>query len=423
MNDQTVLTTKCLVLDDSVIYADAVRLMLADEPGMQVHNSHTGLGEGLRAARKLRPDIVILSGDTPGVASVVEGLDNSVPDAPVIVVFGGDEPQLARECVLAGAQLCLYGLDDRDELVASVQRLVSRERRRRSHIVERASSAETKQARVIAFHSAKGGAGTSTVLVNAAMALRKLTNKRIVIIDAALQSGDVGVLLDIDDTRNISDLIAHIKEMDADLIDEVMAEHSSGVRVLLAPQQLERSELVTPEYFNKIVGVLRKSADYVLIDTPPALDAVSLAALDGADQVVLISTPEVAALRNTARFIQLATKLGYSTDKLYLVINRASSRGGVRMEDIREHLKHPVGMQIRSAGKAMVAAANKGTPAALTQSRFGPAKSFRQLAMFLESSERTGKRQERALKASWLKKSRTASQGKGAESSTHKIHA
>ncbi len=191
--------------------------------------------------------------------------------------------------------------------------------------------------------------------------------------------------------------------------------------MLLAPTQLERSELVTADHFNKILGVLRKNADYVLIDTPPALDAVSMMALDSADHIVLVSTPEVAALRNTARFMQLATKLGYPADKLFLLINRSSSKGGVRMEDIREHLKHPIGMsRVRSADRTMVAAANKGTPAVLAGGRFGVGKSFRQLATILESSERTGKREQRALKNSWLKKGRAESRGKAAENTaTH----
>ncbi len=415
MNEQAVMATKVLVLDDSVIYADAVRELLSSEPDMQVHNSHTGLGEGVRAARKLHPDVIVLSGDTPGAASVVESLDDSVPDAPIIVVFGGQEPEVARECVLAGAQLCLYGLEDRAELVEGIRRLVARERRRRSHIVSKVTGGEKKLARVIAFHSAKGGAGTSTMLVNAALALRQQTKKRVVIVDAALQSSDVGVLLDIDHNANIADLIPHLKELDWDLVNEIMATHSSGVQVLLAPTQLERSELVTADHFSKILTVLRKNADYVLIDTPPALDAVSMTALDAAEHIVLVSTPEVAALRNTARFIQLATKLGYPNEKLFLLINRSGSKGGVRMEDIREHLKHPVGLQVRSAGRTMVAAANKGTPAVLAGGRFGVAKSFRQLALLLESSERTSKREQRALKASWLKKSRAEARGKSGE--------
>lgn len=420
MNEQAVMSTKVLVLDDSVIYSDAVRAILSSESDMHVHNSHTGLGEGLRAARKLHPDVIVLSGDTPGAASVVESLDSALPDAPIIVVFAGQEPEVARECVIAGAQLCLYGLEDREELVEGIRRLVARERRRRSHIVARVTGDDKKLARVIAFHSAKGGAGTSTMLVNAALALRKLTNKRIVVVDAALQSSDVGVLLDIDHSANISDIIPHLKELDWDLLQEIMATHSSGVQVLLAPTQLERSEMVTADHFNKILAVLRKNADYVLVDTPPALDAVGMTALDSADHIVLVSTPEVAALRNTARFIQLATKLGYPAEKLFLLINRSTSKGAVRLEDIREHLKHPIGMQVRSSGRAMVAAGNKGTPVALSDGRFGPAKSFRQLAMILESSERTGKREKRALKASWLKKGRAEARGKGAENAiTH----
>lgn len=406
MSEQSIISIKCLVLDDSVIYADAIEQVLVREPGMEVAKSHTGFGEGLRAARKLHPDVILVAGDTPGVGSLVESLDEAVPQAPVIVVFAGDEPELARECVLAGAQLCLYGLEDQEQLIASVHRLVARERRRRTEIVAQAAGGQQKLARVIAFHAAKGGSGTTTMLVNSAVALASHTKKRVVVVDAAMQSSDVGVFMDINHSASITDLLPHMKELDSDLVTEILATHESGVQVLLAPAELERAELLTAEQFGKILGVLRKSADYILIDTPPVLDAVSMVALDAADQIVLVSTPEVAALRNTARFMQLGSKLGYPPEKLFLLLNRAGSKGGIRKDDLQQHLKQAVGLQVRSAGRQFVNAANKGAPLASGKGRFGPGKAFRQLAVILDSSERTSKRQERARRAAWLKVSR-----------------
>ncbi len=229
--------------------------------------------------------------------------------------------------------------------------------------------------------------------------------------DAALQSSDVGVMMDIDSSTNITDLLAHMKDLDGDLIEEVMAKHESGVMVLLGPAHLERAELIRDEHFAKILTVLRNHADYILIDTPTTIDMVSMVALDAADQIVLVSTPEVTALRNTARFIQLSAKLGYPADKIFLLLNRTGSKGAVRLDDIREHLKHPIGMQIRSAGKEMVPAANKGVPVEMTFKRFGVGKSFRQLATVLDTGEREAKRRQRATRASWLK-GRSSADGK-----------
>lgn len=410
MQEHSVTSTRCLVLDDSVIYAEAIGQILGSEPAMEVHTSATGFGEGVRAARRLHPDVIIIAGDTPGVASVVESLDSAVPEAPIIVVFGGDEPALARECELAGAQRCLYDLYDGGELVLTIRRLVARERRRRAQIVARAQGGQPRLARVVAFHSAKGGTGTTTMLVNAAVALRKLSGRRVAIVDGAMQSGDVGVLLDIDHSSNITDLIAHLAELDGDLVDEVMAPHASGVQVLLAPPEIERAELLTPDQFVKILGVLRKSVDYVLVDTSSTLDGVSMAALDAADQIVLVSTPEVPALRNTARFMQLAAKLGYPPEKLFLLLNRAGSRSAVATADVKQHLKTEIGLTMPSAGRSMVAAVNKGAPAAMEHGRWGPAKQFRQLAHVIESSELTSKRQARARRAAWLRRDREGGQ-------------
>ncbi len=411
MSEHTLTSLKCLLLDDSVIYAEAVSRMLANEPSIELHSAHAGFGDGVRAARKLHPDVILVGGDTPDVASIVEALDTALPEAPVIVLFTSEEPELGRECVLAGAQLCLYRLDDQEELIASMRRLVARERRRRQQVLATATS-EKKPARVIAFHGAKGGSGTTTITINAAVALATLSKKRVIVIDASVQSGDVGVLLDIDHAATMIDLLPHMKDLDYDLIRDVMATHESGVQVLLAPTDLERAELVTNEHFSKILGVLRKNADYVLIDTPPVLDTVSMTALDAADQVVLVATPEVPALRNTARFMQLAAKLGYPSEKLFLLLNRAGSKGAVRNEDIKTHLKHEIGLQIPSVGSSLVQAGNKGVPVALNRKRFGPAKAFRQLAVILDSGERAAKQKQRDRKAGWLKLSRSSAKSK-----------
>ncbi len=404
MPEQTsLMSLKCLVLDDSVIYAEAIKQMLASEPGIEIINSHTSFGEGVRAAKKHKPDIVLLAGDTPGVSSIVESLDSSVPEIPIIVLFSSEEPDLARECILAGAQLCLYSLDDRNELVSSIRRLVARERRRRTQIVAQATGDQPRLARVLTFHSAKGGSGTTTMVVNTAISLAQFTKKRVVIVDAALQSADVGVLLDLDHPTNIADLMPHMKELDEDLLSEIMATHSSGVKVLLAPSQIERSELITEEQFLRIIGVLRKAADYVLIDTPHILDAVSMAALDTCDQIVVVSTPEVAALRNTARFLQLTSRLGYPQEKIFLLINRAGSKGAVNLDDIKKHIKYEIGATIPSGGKKMISATNTGVPVTMEKGKSSMAKAFITLATKLSEGELESRRKRTAKIISWIR--------------------
>ncbi len=412
MPEQTLTSIKCLVLDDSVIYAERLTALLTLEPGFEVHTSRTGFGEELRAARKYHPDVILLSGDTPGAASVVENLDNALPDVPVVVVFSEESPQLAHECILAGARFCLFNLEDREDVVGSLRRLIAREKRRRSQIVAQASDSKQRLARVIAFHSAKGGAGTTTLAVNAAIALATHLKKRVVIVDAALQSTDVGVFLDLDHSANITDLIAHIKELDEDLLNEIMARHDSGVQVLLGPSEIEHAEMITSEQFSKILAALRKQADYIIIDTPPVLDAIAMTALDTADQIVLLSTPEVPALRNTARFLQLSAKLGYPPEKLFLLLNRVGSKGAVSLEDIKQHLRVEVAMKIKSYGGSLVPAVNKGSPVAVKRSRFGPARSFRELAEKLDVHERAAKKRQRTRISALLRSSRQAEKGR-----------
>lgn len=398
---------KCLILDDSVIYADSLRRVLTQEAGFDFHSAHTGFGEEARAVRKYSPHVILLSGDIPGVASVLETLDSMLPEIPLVVVFSEPSPQLEQECVLAGARFCLTNLEDQEEVQISLRRLALREKRRKETMATRARD-EKKRAQVIAFRGAKGGVGTSTMAINTAVALAKHVGKRVIVIDAALQASDAGVLLDVHTSTNITDLIAHMKDLDADLLSEVMGTHESGVRVLLGPSNIEHAEMVTPEQFKIILNELKKQADYIVVDTPAALDAVSMASLDEADQIVLVGTPEISALRNAARFISLASKLGYSEEKLFLVLNKANLKGAIRLEDIKDHLRFPIGFKVKTYSKAMLTAINQGKPVAMNKSRFGAPKTFRQMAMTLDGRDRTIKRQQRVRVSALLRRNRQA---------------
>ncbi len=216
--------------------------------------------------------------------------------------------------------------------------------------------------KVLAVFSPKGGVGRTTIAVNLAVAIAQLSDGRVVLVDGNLTFGDVGVMLNLPPTRTISDLIPYTNQLDEDLIDTILATHSSGVRVLLAPPKPELADLVSPEHMGLILARLRELFDYVVVDTMTTLNDVTLAILDTADKVLVVTTPEIPAIKNVRSFLDTAAALGYPAEKIELILNRADASPGINIGEIETTLGRRFIARINSGGLSVVEAANRGTP-------------------------------------------------------------
>jgi len=252
-----------------------------------------------------------------------------------------------------------------------VKRVYEREIVRREQVAATTSPPTGAQAaagddaddhQVIAVFSPKGGAGRTTIATNLALALSRETGRRVALVDANLQFGDVGVLLNLNPkNRSVIDAVEH-GEPDGDIIESVMIDHSTGIRVMLAPPTPEGADLVTPAYLRKIVDQLRTTHDYVIVDVPSGLNDHTLTVLDAADQILIISALEITTIKNVRLFLEVADQLEYDRSKLRLVINRSDSAQGIRIGDVEASIRRPIDGTIVSDGRLAVLAVNRGVP-------------------------------------------------------------
>lgn len=229
-----------------------------------------------------------------------------------------------------------------------------------------APSRQADQARgdgqIIAIHGAKGGVGATTVAVNLAVALRLETQARIALVDANLYSGDVAVSLNLAVRGSLADLLPHLRNLDGDFLDRAAVRHISGIVAFPAPDDFERAQAIGGEQIGRILGALRRHYDYVVVDTCSLPDQVTARTLEVADRIVLVFTPEIPALKNAARFLNLAEESGYGDQRLIAVLNRDNSRGAVGRDDIATHLRVRIAATLPSEGQTVVGAANVGEP-------------------------------------------------------------
>lgn len=353
-----------LIVDDIADTRDNLKKLLLFEKDMEVVGAAADGRQAIEAARKLSPDIVLMDINMPGLdgISATEAIRTQGLPSQVIMMSVQDESDFLRRSMLAGAREFLVKPFSGEELVLAIRRVYERADRPATQAIAGAVESESHAGRIVAVFSPKGGVGRTTIASNLAIALKLEHEKSVALVDCSLPFGDVGVILNLQPTKTIVDLLPHVASLDGDLLHDLLLRHSSGVDVLLAPTRPEMAELVTADSLKAILSKLRESYDYVVADTAPSFHETNLAVLDLSDRIVVPLTLEVPAIKNVRLFLEVAHALGYPRDKLQLVLNRAGNGAGISSGDVEARLGRPIAVRIASDGLLATFAMNQGMP-------------------------------------------------------------
>ena len=214
---------------------------------------------------------------------------------------------------------------------------------------------------VVSVFAPKGGVGKTTVAVNVAVALRQQTRAEVLLFDADVGVGNVTSVLDVPYKLGLADLSDSPPEEWTDTaFEQMVSVHpGSGVRVLTWGTDPAESERVSVDLLIAALRWGRNHHSYVIIDNHPGYDDRTMAMLAVSNEIFLVVTPEVGALRNSAQFLELARELGLG-NVIKVIVNRANH--GIRLEDMSSSLGLPVSATIVSSGPKAVIASNEGTP-------------------------------------------------------------
>jgi len=363
-----------VIVDDIAETREHLAKLLSFEADMNVAGSVASGQEVIRLATEIDVDVVLLDINMPGLDGIAtaELLAIKAPTSAIIMMSVQGEPDYLRRAMLAGAREFLVKPFSSDELAASIRQVHERERQKLDRVAgaRPASPAPATnlpprrgQGKVVTFFSPKGGVGRTTLAVNFAVAARTELNMRVALVDGGLQFGDVGVLLNLNPkNQSIADVAREMVGGDLGTLEATLVEHSSGVRVLMAPPSPEMAELVTPDHLARIIAALRTTHDLVVIDSSPVLQDVTLSFLDQSDVVFAVLTLEITNIKNMRSFLALTDQLGYPEDKVQLLLNRADSGYGIRQQDVESSIGRKISHSVVSDGRTVVYALNRGVP-------------------------------------------------------------
>jgi pilus assembly protein CpaE len=368
---------RVLIVDDIPETRDHLAKLLGFEADVDVVGSAASGAEALELAASLLPDIVLMDINMPdmdGIAATEE-LSRTVPTASVVMMSVQGEADYLRRSMLAGAREFLVKPFSSDELTGSIRQVHSRERDKMSRIAVAAPAVSGggpvgggepgEPGIVAAVFSPKGGVGRTTVAVNMAVAAATELGKKVVVVDGSFQFGDVGVLLNLNPkNKSIADLVPELEQAGegVESIDTFVINHSAGIRVLLAPPSPEMAELITPSGIRRVIEALRRNHDLVIVDCTSQFNDTTLSILDAADVVLTMLSLEITSIKNMRLFLEVADQLGYESGKVRLVLNRADSALGIRIQDVEHSIGRKVDETIVSDGRSVVYALNRGVP-------------------------------------------------------------
>jgi pilus assembly protein CpaE len=408
---------KVLIVDDIPETRDHLSKLLGFEGDVEVVGAAAGGPEAIDLATKLRPDVVLMDINMPGMDGITatERLAADVPTAAVIMMSVQGEADYLRRSMLAGAREFLVKPFSSDELTASIRQVWTREKEKQSRYAPVVATPERgggdgtgDPASITAVFSPKGGVGRTTVAVNLAVAAAQ-SGKKVALVDASFQFGDVGVLLNLNPrNKSIADLASELQAGEADSLDAFMVSHSSGVRVLLAPPSPEQAELIGPAAVQKVLQALRSDFEMIVVDCPSNFNESTLAVLDEADLILTLLTLEITSVKNMRLFLEVCEQLGYGPEKIRLVLNRADSTLGIRVADVEHSIGRKVDHTIVSDGRSVVYALNRGVPFFLSNREAQVSQDIQRLAMAVTGPPPTtaaAKPTDKAAKAAANRKS------------------
>jgi len=362
---------RILIVDDIAESRDNVAKLLRFEPDVEVVGTADNGEQAIDLCERLEPHIVLMDVNMPGMDGITATtrITSRMPNTAVIMMSVQNEPEYLRRSMMAGAREFLAKPFSLDELIDSIRHVNQLAQQSRKVVTEGPVAHSTsgpvrnRKAKIISLFSLKGGVGRTTLAANLAVAIRNRNpDKEVAIIDGNLLHGDMGVVMNATEQKSISDIVRNFHNLDRDLITDILVTHSSGVKLLAAPPDAQSGEQVTGEHMRQIMQYLINMFDYIIVDTRPSFDEITLSLLDHSDKILLMLTLELTAIKGAKQYLELSDLLGYDSDRISLVINRSTLQAGIPVDDVGASLKGDIIARLPDEPLLAMRAINEGVP-------------------------------------------------------------
>lgn len=323
--------------DQSLVFQLSTALQEMD--GVQVLQAVDSTEDLVAAVLRLDPDLVLVHDELgPNPAhQVVRDLGMRRPACSAVMVTAEPSPDAFAAAMEAGARGVVSHPISFEDLRSRVESAAATSlNMRRVLATTTPSDSGPGRARVVTFVGAKGGVGTTTVATHLSLdVVRCAPSVRLCLVDLDLEKGDVTGLVEVRYRASLSDLAKVADDLSPRAVADAVVVHESGVHLLLTPADIRDVEAITPRALREIMAVLRQDYDVVVVDAGAHVTPAQAAAVELADEVVAVVTPDVVAVRGLRRSISMWEGLAVRKENdLRVLLNRVSRQSSLSAQSI-----------------------------------------------------------------------------------------
>ena len=351
-----------VVVGRSLSPQERTRLRTSSRTQLAIVAELPNVPQVLEELARLRPQavMVLLSGDPAHAFQLVERIRQDLPKTSVVCSSEDNSPEVILQSFRSGAIEFLRQPFDESEIAKVFDK-----------IGQQSGTEESTVGRVVAVYASKGGCGTTFFVANMAASLARLTGKKATVVDLNLQAGDQPLYMGLEPNYSIHDVVRNFDRLDDQLLANYLTTRWKNLSLLAAPTEIGKDEDIRVEHVTKAISLLRSQADFVVIDPPRILNEITIAALDAADEVILLLTLDIPSIRGAKRTLDIFSRLGYDRKRIKVVVNRYSRTPEFELKQVEKVLETQVFGTIANDYQAAMSSINVGEPLVLskTQSR------------------------------------------------------
>ena len=309
----------------------------------------------------------------------IRNLHNQDPALVLMLVAEEVTADLLRKGMRAGVSDVIESPLDEEKIEAAIEQFAHDVLKRKTTTGTPEVSRSGEDGQIITIMSAKGGSGKTVLATNLALLLTRVPDAKVALVDADLQFGDVCLVLQLEPRFTMVNAAHELHQLDGELLDSLLTEHPTGLKVLAAPLEPAFADDITTAGLMQMLDLLRDNFDYVVVDTASLLDELILSLIEKSDHVMMLVDMDLPSVKNAKLALETLRLLKFSTSNVQLVMNRSNSKSKLDNKEIEGALKMEIAAAIPS--DAIVAASvNEGRPVVETDPKSKVAKGLEGVA-------------------------------------------
>lgn len=309
----------------------------------------------------------------------IRSLHNQDPALILMMVAETVTSDLLRGAMRAGVSDVIEAPLDESKIEAAIEQFGHDVLKRRSAAKPVAEPERSERGAIVTVTSAKGGSGKTVTATNVALLLNRFPDKKVVLVDADLQFGDVCLLLQLEPRFTMVNAAHELHHLDGEMLDSLLTEHPTGLKVLAAPLEPAFADDITTAGLMQMLDLLQESYDYVVVDTASMLDELILSLIEKADHVLMVVDMDLPSVKNAKLALETLRLLKFSTQNVQMVMNRSNSKAKLDNKEIESALKMEISAAVPSDA-AVPNSVNEGRPIVEADPKGKVAKGFESVA-------------------------------------------